>query len=529
LLILAPSIGSLSSELEERFPGLQECRDKIAALIENVAESNISHDSHSLPDDEFDAIDVLLSDIESTPRFQLSGCYSQRVKDEIKAISQEYNYPVHFDMDTPVLSAIPKDDPSITLYTQKSDEIMQLLEQHSVGSYYVSLYSSMLGTTVVIGGDIDRLLKDRILDVLKNTPFHPLFSQPIELHESGRQKLPMLPMLEPTSETLQPGCSISLENNMTTRTLGCVLTDGMEDVGITVGHCVFTLDECSSRLRAKGIFTSSAGHAVIHHHGNVIANPGATPSTDPMGDVIIENQLVDSEEKFKTHAEGGTRDIGTTKMTVRGFAKDDDQRPCILDYSIFNLHSDGRHNNTVADNPETNEFQLSPSGNVAPLYSGCKVIKVGRASGLTRGTVNQVKSTVKIAGLHMTTWEWTVVGEDGLPWAKRGDEGSSVWDEDGNLNGILWGVIPTEGSGLVTPISEILGSLAHFTGKYYRVKVPREGIPKLKSPSFLPGTMADKMTQRDETAVELSLVDDEMKQYFQEDDVSGIVGNSIQG
>lgn len=512
LLILAPSIGDLPSELEEKFPGLQECRDKIAALIENIADSNTSHDSHSLPD-ESDAInillsDILLSDVELAPRFHLSGYYSPRTKDEIKTISQEYNYPVHFDMDSPVLSAIPQEDPSISLYVNESTKIIQLLEQNSVESYHVSLYASNLGATVIIGGDIDHILKDQIFDLLKETPFHVFFSQPVTLYESGKPKFLMLPLSEPPLEVLRPGCSVSFEDKMSTATFGCVLSDGMEDVGITVGHSVYTLDECSSYL-AKGLFKSTAQHVVIHP-GNATTISGATPNADQMGDTIIENRQ-GASEKIKTQMEKGmtnSRNIGITKMTVRGFAKDSDQRPCILDYSIFNLNDNGRYNNTIICAPDTNVFQLGPSGNFATPRPGCKVIKVGRTSGLTRGTVNHVKSTVKIAGFPMATWEWMVIGENGLPWAKEGDEGSSVWDEDGNLIGILWGVIPTEGSGLVTPISEVLGSLTQFTGKYYRVKTPGEDVSKSPNPEFPPMMMMGSVPQRDERIVELGLMDD---------------------
>jgi len=60
------------------------------------------------------------------------------------------------------------------------------------------------------------------------------------------------------------------------------------------------------------------------------------------------------------------------------------------------------------------------------------------------GTISQNKSSVKGKGYTSTTSEWLVVG-DGEIFAQQGGSGSSVWDLEGNLLGMLWGSAHSQG------------------------------------------------------------------------------------
>jgi hypothetical protein len=76
----------------------------------------------------------------------------------------------------------------------------------------------------------------------------------------------------------------------------------------------------------------------------------------------------------------------------------------------------------------------------AVILRGRKIFKVGAASGLTRGIIEEISVSAKIYKWGEQFWYERlirIVGINGVPFAKYGDEGAGIIDEDGQLIGML--------------------------------------------------------------------------------------------
>ena len=102
----------------------------------------------------------------------------------------------------------------------------------------------------------------------------------------------------------------------------------------------------------------------------------------------------------------------------------------------------------------------NPSGTAAPRV-GDKVFKVGRTTGLTRGEITAVGTTVGPVGYEPgDCWfqnQFEIVGDDGVMFSDHGDSGSLVVSTTGEVVGLLFA-----GDGVHTyanPIDDVLSKL----------------------------------------------------------------------
>ena len=72
---------------------------------------------------------------------------------------------------------------------------------------------------------------------------------------------------------------------------------------------------------------------------------------------------------------------------------------------------------------------------------GQKVLKVGRATGLTKGTIIAFSYEYRDAPGETEYTDFSIVGENGYPFEGPGDSGSIIVSDDNNHNplGLLWG------------------------------------------------------------------------------------------
>ena len=453
------------------YPAYIDCYRKISAVLEN---------EDSIPNKELvnenafeEPISVGLFRIESIPTIALTGNISPNSRSRITEIAKEYNYPVIFTLDALQPLAIKLDDASISIYNDKSDMIIQILQQHSVEPYYVTLYSSNLGPALFVGANIDASVKHQISALFEDTPINAYFSHPIQPYDSPlRAKKVIPPALGRAIDQLQPGSSLSCENELfIAGTLGCVLTDGEEDIGVATGLRRYSEEEFAT-IRKVGLSVDKSPFQIQHPaHADVVIE-GMHMCEEIKQEYLSHSSQDNRVEGSKRHMKPTEPSIvGTHLLSVLGYgyrSLEDELSPqCKLDYTIFNLRTQ-RYSNILLEN------NRRASGEVASLRANLRVFKVGRSTGLTFGRVSAVKAKVKIQGYPYSTSECVVIGDRDEPFARTGDVGSSVWDEEGNLLGIIWGCCPMEGSAFVTPISDILDSLAQMTRKRYMVKKPQK-------------------------------------------------------
>lgn len=95
-------------------------------------------------------------------------------------------------------------------------------------------------------------------------------------------------------------------------------------------------------------------------------------------------------------------------------------------------------------------------------------MKWGRSTGYTTGTLNSIKSLVRLPGTDGLSTEWCFIGRDGRSFSCRGDSGSFVVSRDGELGGIVIGGSERGPGGFilayVTPITEVLDDIEEQLG-----------------------------------------------------------------
>jgi len=107
------------------------------------------------------------------------------------------------------------------------------------------------------------------------------------------------------------------------------------------------------------------------------------------------------------------------------------------------------------------------------FYLGRRFFKTGSRSALTTGYYNAIEPEVKIAlpdGAIRTTSEHTIVGRPSAPgrFNERGDTGSWIMSEQGDLAGLLWG--GTSSVCYFTPIQMVIADIEARTGM--KVELP---------------------------------------------------------
>ena len=112
--------------------------------------------------------------------------------------------------------------------------------------------------------------------------------------------------------------------------------------------------------------------------------------------------------------------------------------------------------------------------NTNPVFLGQDVFKVGRTTGLTVGKVTNITTHTRIerqpnsahATPIRTTFEhYTIRAKYTGPFNKAGDSGSWIFDENGDLLGLLWGGCVKSSDCYFTPIQYIIADIEQYTGK----------------------------------------------------------------
>ena len=412
-----------------------------------------------------------LFSVESTPTITIDGNISPDTKAKITDIAKGYNYPVIFTVDSLHLSALPPDAPSISVYNDKSEIIVQILQSNSIDSFHVNLYLTSHGPAVIVGANISQSVKQVISAAFKDTPVKVLFSRSIQPYDSLLSSTAYRPALGRPHEQLQPGSSLSRDNEkFVAGTFGCVLMAGTERFGLTTGYRQYLESEYQEIRRSGFAFRESTCGLCHPAEADVLIESAYLKKTI---DHLKQRSYPDKDQEIKEYdeLEQQTRSsrVGAGLFSVLGYGtrslEDESSPRCKLDYTLFTL-------SRMATNILVHNRRAT--GNIASLSADMRVLKVGRSTGLTFGTVSGIKAKVQVPGFPYPTAEWTVVGDYDQPFARKGDIGSSVWDEDGNLLGLIWECCPMEGSAFVTPISEILDSLKRITGVRYMVERPDE-------------------------------------------------------
>lgn len=97
---------------------------------------------------------------------------------------------------------------------------------------------------------------------------------------------------------------------------------------------------------------------------------------------------------------------------------------------------------------------------------GTKVMLFGAKTGVSHGTFNAIESTDQWPELNgKITSERVVTGTEGI-FARPGDSGGFVINEEGELVGMLFGGPDQRGGpGYVTPIEELVADIRARTGR----------------------------------------------------------------
>ena len=94
--------------------------------------------------------------------------------------------------------------------------------------------------------------------------------------------------------------------------------------------------------------------------------------------------------------------------------------------------------------------------------------KKGRTTGITRGIVNSIKSDVLLdkGPLSRPSTEWVITHEGGpqYPFAGKGDSGSIIVDQAGEMTGLLIGGAVASGFAIMTPYATLVKDIENITG-----------------------------------------------------------------
>ena len=102
-----------------------------------------------------------------------------------------------------------------------------------------------------------------------------------------------------------------------------------------------------------------------------------------------------------------------------------------------------------------------------PLTLGEQVWKKGRKTGITRGVINSIQSNILLDGpLSRPSTEWVITHEGGIKYAfaEKGDSGSIIVNEVGEMMGLLIGGAVVTGFAVMTPYATLVKDIENITG-----------------------------------------------------------------
>ncbi|KAI9759457.1 MAG: hypothetical protein M1840_003267, partial [Geoglossum simile] len=159
---------------------------------------------------------------------------------------------------------------------------------------------------------------------------------------------------------------------------------------------------------------------------------------------------------------------------------------CALDWALVDVQSTRRGGNEVHtlalllsdtlltgwqvpqlyNKPQRYDYLVEENvvDSVAALSLDDRVAKAGYMSNVTYGRVSHIKHDCKLPGKSSNTSEYVVVGQEGRPFAFRGDSGAFVLNSSGDLAGLLIAGQEELGTSYVTPIEEVMRDMAEVTG-----------------------------------------------------------------
>jgi hypothetical protein len=426
----------------------------------------------------------------------VDGLLPEDIKAQLRRAAEIENLPIIFTKDEIHVNDRPISTDAITQYKQLRKPLVNLLEEEGVFEYGFCLHSSNKGPVVVFDGTMPQKTKDAIgvllgKELLASYTSDPEICCPVVGEKAEGEEVFLTGVLGGPQEVIQPGVSIGrATGSWGCGTFGCLLTNGSIDVGLTAYHVVCTKDE----MRQAEIGTS-----VKHVKGREIAHPAPMDyhlwSCSEEKKINFWRKVVEqsqgrrrktarqdlkSFENQRKMRKRPPRGIGAVAQAFSGLGNkpiDDDPEmwPMRLDYAIIEMKTDIKATNAL---PEAQHLlarpnKIWPTGRLADIQLGMVVIKVGRSTGVTKGTVHEIKKCVRSNEKWGPTSEWLVkgVGGDQKSFVEIGDSGAAVWNEYGDLVGMLWASNPGKfGHALVTPIREILDSLYNITGSEFSIK-----------------------------------------------------------
>ncbi|KAK6342353.1 hypothetical protein TWF718_007753 [Orbilia javanica] len=193
----------------------------------------------------------------------------------------------------------------------------------------------------------------------------------------------------------------------------------------------------------------------------------------PIPDRLVgswNHRIADSSRSlavFKSY----NRSFGTL-VASSGYKVDPESRNS-LDWAVFKILDERSVVNTIpeADNEKRrgawsslSEARTEFQGIADPVEDE-NVVKIGRKTGITFGTVSGVKDGVHLKENRGKTVEWCVVGKNGADFSAAGDSGSLVFNEKFQVVGILTAGCDSVGRiTYITPIKLVLQDILAMTG-----------------------------------------------------------------
>jgi hypothetical protein len=339
--------------------------------------------------------------------------FPTRTMDEIIAIAKQHDMTVELESAEPKFTTVSPTCPSIPIYQHKTTQIKEILNKHGINTFYINLLCLNSSPTVIVGAHITTSIQNEIETVLKPTGLSVFFGGPIEDFEPTTEirKKKSMPCIGSLHSHLQPGCSISLKaNDPKSGTFGIVLTNGADDVGLTAGHVLWPQD---ISIKPGSHVSNTTSRDVIHPSVSDVFLQKLR-ITEDIRRAISEhrqNRLSYGEVEKLVMARKNMKsvDVGRTVATVIGYGNapsDDDNNylPCKLDYGIFSLRKNHKHNNLLGLDSTVHTGFTNPTGRVAEIRENMRVIKIGRETGITTGVVSYIKSPVCVDGRETSEW-----------------------------------------------------------------------------------------------------------------------------
>jgi Peptidase family S64 len=425
----------------------------------------------------------------------VDGLLQEDIKVQIRRAAEIENLPLIFTKDVICVNNGPISTGAITLYKRLRNSLVNLLEEEQILEYGFCLHSSNKGPVVVFDGTIPQKTKDAVGVLLGNELLAFYTSDPdlsFGVADAKAKETEFLTgVLGGPQEVIQPGVSIGrATGSWGYGTFGCLLTNGAIDVGLTAYHVVCTKNEMreaeigTSIKQAKG--REMAHPAPVDYHLWSRSQESESNFLKKTVEITVGKMRKTARQKLKEFENQRKkpkelRGIGAVALAFTGLGNkpsddnDPEEWPMRLDYAIIEMKTGIKATNALplAGHlfPQINEVR--PTGRLADMQLGMVVFKVGRSTGVTKGVVHMIKKTVREKEKWGPTSEWLVqgIGVDQQSFAEVGDSGSTVWNESGDLVGMMWASnSKPPGRACVTPIREILDSLYEVTGSKYSLK-----------------------------------------------------------